>query len=198
MSSTAINRKVVNVFQFYLDNPAMYILADKPVFAAAFDAAFWSNVRNQIITHFVGDNYQVWLQCFPGDTPTPSGVPLSTTILSPRLPLNQCLYIQLQSGFRGRAFNGSKRYGPLRRNQVGGDQSTGIADLGWRNLAAAHTVPIAVNDGVNAGNMIPCIWSRKLSISNPPPNPQTVADLVSAVRDRNVCLWRHRRERSNY
>lgn len=196
VSSSGINRKIVNVYQFYLDNPAMYILPDKAVFAAAFDAAFWSLVANQILAKWIGDQYLVWLQCFAGDTPTASGVPTSTASLTARLPLIDCLYVELTSGFRGRNFNGSKRYGPLRKIQVANDESTGAADPGWRTLASNHALPIPVNDGVNAGNMIPCIWSRTLALANPPPLPQTVADITGGRRDRTVCLWKHRRERT--
>jgi hypothetical protein len=106
------------------------------------------------------------------------------------------VYMQLRSGFRGRAFNGSKHFSPLSEIDTTGDVLTGTGLTRWQAVATA--LGATMTDA--GGNIwVPCILSGP-PISQIETNPTTVFtwDVASVALNKAVGQMRRRRAGSVY
>lgn len=106
------------------------------------------------------------------------------------------VYIRFSSGYRGRAFNGSKHFSPLSEVDTTGDVLTGAGLARWQAVAAACLVNITDATG---NIWVPCILSGP-PISQIEVNPTTVNtwDLIACQLNKTVGGMRRRRAGSSY
>jgi hypothetical protein len=194
VESSGYRRPVWNVYTYRIP-PACYTAAHRLSFTNDFASAITNQLNAAFSVEYRGVMIWAWYPTLTGDKPVPMYPPANGSILGDRLPLHQCVYVRLLTAERGKSFIGSKRLAPVAVSEVTKDElnAGGVFQWGQGILNFARTLvtvtPIA---GLS---FTPIVWSRLLSPSPSSTVPVVGADITSAMFDKTICVWRHRRER---
>jgi hypothetical protein len=195
VSSAGYARKVLNVFTYDIFQTARYLVPTKAQIATAFSGSVWAGIINLLSDQYVGETFFVWRVNQTGDVFTDSTIAVSAGLVAgARLPVNQAVYVGLPTGNRGIWYRGSKRMAPIPVAHVTKDELNATGQTIWTNDIGHFVATFHTGVGGTLVSFFPVVWSRRLSLSTPPPASQVVADTVTPYYDITLSSWRHRRE----
>jgi hypothetical protein len=195
LSTSGHQRPVSNSFVYSTGNVVPQ-LVDKTLWWNGFYSAMGSFIPPIVHNSYIGHNGEVLYPNVPGDTVLSVATPGNGVRPGGRLPLNQCAYINLRTGLRGREYVGSKRIAPIALSDVVGDELFIPGDLPWLQFLAQlnQFFVVTVTGGSNV-TARPVVWSRRLSASDLTVPPGVGGMILDGHVNRTLGQWKHRRER---